>query len=257
MIRRALLTNRVPDVVGGGTVAYVNPTEHRFLDDPVHREEGGTPAIIESIRAGMVFQLKQAVGVPPSSCTKSRTGGVPLRRGRPTLRCRCWATPTPSVCPFSRSWSSGRASVTCTTTSWLRCSATFSASSRAGGAHARALTATDCWASTLRVHTSSSTRSLTAAKASSPAGRGSASTTSSPRRSSSTSSMRSIWSQPTAGSCFPRTASTRRMVCGAITMARWSRRCDCRSCRTTLPPAICVARRSTAFGRPSRPWPAT
>ena len=30
--------------------------------DPVHREEGGTPAIIESIRAGLVFQLKEAVG---------------------------------------------------------------------------------------------------------------------------------------------------------------------------------------------------
>jgi hypothetical protein len=53
----------VPDVVGGGTVAYVNPTEHRYLDDLEHREEGGTPAIVESIRAGLVFQLKQAVGV--------------------------------------------------------------------------------------------------------------------------------------------------------------------------------------------------
>jgi selenocysteine lyase/cysteine desulfurase len=63
VVRRSLLRNRVPDVVGGGTVAYVNPTEHRYLDDPVHREEGGTPAIIESIRAGLVFQLKQAVGV--------------------------------------------------------------------------------------------------------------------------------------------------------------------------------------------------
>jgi selenocysteine lyase/cysteine desulfurase len=63
VVRRELLHNRVPDVVGGGTVAYVNPTEHRYLDDPVHREEGGTPAIIESIRAGLVFQLKQAVGV--------------------------------------------------------------------------------------------------------------------------------------------------------------------------------------------------
>ena len=61
--RRELLRNRVPDVPGGGTVAYVNPTEHRYLDDPVQREEGGTPAIIESIRAGLVFQLKQAVGV--------------------------------------------------------------------------------------------------------------------------------------------------------------------------------------------------
>jgi selenocysteine lyase/cysteine desulfurase len=62
IVRRALLTNRVPDVVGGGTVAYVSPTEHRYLTDPEHREEGGTPAIIESIRAGLVFDLKRAVG---------------------------------------------------------------------------------------------------------------------------------------------------------------------------------------------------
>jgi len=60
--RRELLRNRVPTVPGGGTVAYVNPTEHRYLDDPVQREEGGTPAIVGSIRAGLVFQLKQAVG---------------------------------------------------------------------------------------------------------------------------------------------------------------------------------------------------
>jgi selenocysteine lyase/cysteine desulfurase len=61
--RRSLLRNRVPVVPGGGTVAYVNPLEHRYLDDPAHREEGGTPGIIESIRAGLVFQLKNAVGV--------------------------------------------------------------------------------------------------------------------------------------------------------------------------------------------------
>jgi selenocysteine lyase/cysteine desulfurase len=62
-VRRELLHNRVPVVPGGGTVAYVNPTEHRYLTDVEHREEGGTPAIIESIRAGLVFQLKEAVGV--------------------------------------------------------------------------------------------------------------------------------------------------------------------------------------------------
>ncbi|HEY7200087.1 MAG TPA: aminotransferase class V-fold PLP-dependent enzyme [Candidatus Dormibacteraeota bacterium] len=61
-VRRELVRNRVPTVPGGGTVAYVNPTEHRYLDDPVHREEGGTPAIVESIRCGLVFQLKAAVG---------------------------------------------------------------------------------------------------------------------------------------------------------------------------------------------------
>ncbi len=62
IVRRELLANSVPDIVGGGTVAYVNPEDHSYLADPVHREEGGTPAIIESIRAGLVFQLKEAVG---------------------------------------------------------------------------------------------------------------------------------------------------------------------------------------------------
>ncbi len=60
--KKKLFRNRVPAVPGGGTVAYVNTSEHRYLEDPEHREEGGTPAIVESIRAGMVFQLKEAVG---------------------------------------------------------------------------------------------------------------------------------------------------------------------------------------------------
>lgn len=60
--RRELFTNTVPCVPGGGTVSYVNPEEHRYLTDIEHREEGGTPAIVESIRAGLVFQLKKAVG---------------------------------------------------------------------------------------------------------------------------------------------------------------------------------------------------
>ncbi len=63
VVRRELLTNRVPDVPGGGTVVFVNPLEHQYVADPTHREEGGTPAIVECIRAGLVFQLKQSVGV--------------------------------------------------------------------------------------------------------------------------------------------------------------------------------------------------
>ncbi len=61
--RRELFTNRVPTVPGGGTVAYVNADEHRYLDVIEEREEGGTPDILGAIRAGLVFQLKQAVGV--------------------------------------------------------------------------------------------------------------------------------------------------------------------------------------------------
>jgi selenocysteine lyase/cysteine desulfurase len=60
--RKELFTNAVPGVPGGGTVAFVRPDSHEYLEDIEHREEGGTPAIIESIRAGLVFQLKEAVG---------------------------------------------------------------------------------------------------------------------------------------------------------------------------------------------------
>jgi len=62
VVKRALMRNTVPAVPGGGTVAYVNESEHRYVVDPELREEGGTPAIIESVRAGLVFQLKEAVG---------------------------------------------------------------------------------------------------------------------------------------------------------------------------------------------------
>jgi len=64
VINKGIAHNSVPVVPGGGTVAYVNSNEHMYLQDIEHREEGGTPAIIESIRAGLVFQLKDAVGVP-------------------------------------------------------------------------------------------------------------------------------------------------------------------------------------------------
>ncbi|SDO33440.1 aminotransferase class V-fold PLP-dependent enzyme [Lentzea jiangxiensis] len=62
VVRRDLVNNSVPTTPGGGTVAFVHPHGHRYLDDPVTREEGGTPAIVESIRAGLVFALKDAVG---------------------------------------------------------------------------------------------------------------------------------------------------------------------------------------------------
>ena len=62
VVKRHLLTNRVPTVPGGGTVSYVSADGHSYVHEPTLREEGGTPAIIESIRAGLVFLLKKAVG---------------------------------------------------------------------------------------------------------------------------------------------------------------------------------------------------
>ncbi len=62
VVKEAMLTNSVPAVVGGGTVVYVTPEDHLFIADHERREEGGTPAIVEAVRAGLVFKLQQQVG---------------------------------------------------------------------------------------------------------------------------------------------------------------------------------------------------
>lgn len=60
--KKSVFKNPVPGGCGGGTVLFVTRDTHLYLKDIEEREEGGTPAIVESIRAGMVFQLKQSVG---------------------------------------------------------------------------------------------------------------------------------------------------------------------------------------------------
>ena len=63
VFNRYLYRNRVPDQPGGGTVLWTNPWgEHRFLDDIVQRESGGTPGILQGLKAAMALQLKEAIG---------------------------------------------------------------------------------------------------------------------------------------------------------------------------------------------------
>jgi len=62
-IRMDLLKGTKPSSPGGGTVSFVTDDSHQYLDDPVSREESGTPDIIGSIRAGLAFNLKSSVGV--------------------------------------------------------------------------------------------------------------------------------------------------------------------------------------------------
>jgi selenocysteine lyase/cysteine desulfurase len=61
--KRALMRAAVPTVPGGGTILFVSPTAQSYHPDAEIREEGGTPAIVDSIRAGLAFALKEAVGV--------------------------------------------------------------------------------------------------------------------------------------------------------------------------------------------------
>lgn len=59
---RELFTNRVPAEPGGGTVLYTSPWDHRYLSAIESRETGGTPPIVQSIQAGLAFDLKAAIG---------------------------------------------------------------------------------------------------------------------------------------------------------------------------------------------------
>jgi selenocysteine lyase/cysteine desulfurase len=43
VIRRQLVDDRLPTVPGGGTVSFVSPIGHRYLDDPIAREGGWHP----------------------------------------------------------------------------------------------------------------------------------------------------------------------------------------------------------------------
>jgi len=59
---RKLFTNRVPAEPGGGTLLYTSPWDHRYLSRIEERETGGTPPIVQSIQAGLAFDLKAAIG---------------------------------------------------------------------------------------------------------------------------------------------------------------------------------------------------
>lgn len=60
---QSLYTARVPDQPGGGTVAWTDPWRgHSYFEDIETREDGGTPGILQLIRAALAMQLKEAMG---------------------------------------------------------------------------------------------------------------------------------------------------------------------------------------------------
>eukprot|EP00755_Sulcionema_specki_P011152 Sspe_Gene.48358::Locus_25112_Transcript_1_1_Confidence_1.000_Length_1793::g.48358::m.48358 len=59
---RMLPPDTLPHKVGGGTVDFVSETGQRYSTSVEAREEGGTPEIVGSIRAGLCFSIKDRVG---------------------------------------------------------------------------------------------------------------------------------------------------------------------------------------------------
>jgi len=59
-----LYQNKVPDQPGGGTVDWTNPWgQHKFVSNIELREDGGTPAFLQAIRAALSIKLKEEMGV--------------------------------------------------------------------------------------------------------------------------------------------------------------------------------------------------
>lgn len=60
---KSLYRNRAPDQPGGGTVRWTNPwNEFEYVEDIESREDGGTPAFLQTIRAALSCQVKDAMG---------------------------------------------------------------------------------------------------------------------------------------------------------------------------------------------------
>ncbi|MFN3694092.1 MAG: aminotransferase class V-fold PLP-dependent enzyme, partial [Ignavibacterium sp.] len=59
-----LYKNKVPDLPGGGTVEWTNPWgQHKFSSNIEIREDGGTPAFLQTIKAALAIKLKEEMGV--------------------------------------------------------------------------------------------------------------------------------------------------------------------------------------------------
>jgi selenocysteine lyase/cysteine desulfurase len=52
-----------PTLAAGGTVDYVGPQSHTFIADIEAREKGGTPGILQTLKAAMVFNIKESIGI--------------------------------------------------------------------------------------------------------------------------------------------------------------------------------------------------
>ncbi len=64
IFNRNLYSKRYPDNPGGGTVDWTNPWgQHKYIDDVEVREDGGTPAFLQTIKTAMCITLKEEMGV--------------------------------------------------------------------------------------------------------------------------------------------------------------------------------------------------
>ena len=67
-----------PSVSAGGTVDYVGPTGQDFIADIEEREKAGTPGVLQILKAGLAFAVKDRIGVPAIEAREHERTGQPL-----------------------------------------------------------------------------------------------------------------------------------------------------------------------------------
>jgi selenocysteine lyase/cysteine desulfurase len=64
IFNKVIYNNSIPDQPGGGTVLYSNPWKGvEYINDIEQREDGGTPPLLQGIKAAMCIRLKETMGV--------------------------------------------------------------------------------------------------------------------------------------------------------------------------------------------------
>ena len=51
-----------PSIGGGGTVEYVGPQGQDYIEDIEQREKAGTPGVLQTMKAALAFEVKEAIG---------------------------------------------------------------------------------------------------------------------------------------------------------------------------------------------------
>lgn len=63
IIKKNLYKGMIPTFACGGTVSYVSRVSHFFLNDVETIEDGGTPGILQFIKASLAYELRNKIGL--------------------------------------------------------------------------------------------------------------------------------------------------------------------------------------------------
>ncbi|MEJ2383017.1 MAG: aminotransferase class V-fold PLP-dependent enzyme [Xanthomonadales bacterium] len=84
-----------PSVSAGGTVDYVGPDSEDFIADIEEREKAGTPGVLQILKAGLAFQVKDAIGVETIEAREHALVERTLARWRGSERIEILGNPDP------------------------------------------------------------------------------------------------------------------------------------------------------------------